>query len=366
MRRRTTAFWKQLGALCLGILLAVVLLEGGLRVRQWWKYGTFATTQSTLSLDPISGLMVPMASTTIGALEINALGFRSPELVVPKPPGTVRVAFLGASTTFCAEVSHNAATWPHLVWQTLQTTWPQVPFDYINAGVPGYRVAQSIRNLDLRVKPLQPDVLVIYHATNDLSADTRQLAQQQGVWVGKPEDPSFLARWSITWFLLEKNLQIMARQKAASQETRRLVYDARALSAGFRQHLQDLLDAAKQVAPVVAIATFSHKFRRAQSLQEQLQAANTSLYYMPYMSLEGLMQGFEAYNAAIREAAQATGAILIDGESTIPGDARHFHDSVHFTNAGAIVMAQRVSQALLQSEVVQRWAGAGRGGPRRQ
>jgi hypothetical protein len=69
--------------------------------------------------------------------------------VVPKPAGTVRIAFLGGSTTFCAEGSSNQATWPHLVWQALQTAHPNVRFDYLNASAPGYATAALLRNLGL-------------------------------------------------------------------------------------------------------------------------------------------------------------------------------------------------------------------------
>ena len=40
------------------------------------------------------------------------------------------------------------------------------------------------------------------------------------------------------------------------------------------------------------------------------------------------------------------GAYLIDGEDEIPGDAAHFADSVHFTDAGCRAMAQRVAGRL--------------------
>lgn len=39
-----------------------------------------------------------------------------------------------------------------------------------------------------------------------------------------------------------------------------------------------------------------------------------------------------------------------DGEYCIPGDDIHFHDSVHFTDAGSMLMARRVMTALQQSE----------------
>jgi lysophospholipase L1-like esterase len=351
-------FWKRFFAVSLGLIIALLLVEGIARIRQRIKYGTVENTVSNLKFDPVSGLFLPIAGTTTGAIRINALGFRSPELDVPKPAGRIRLAFLGASTTFCAEVSSNEATWPHLVWKTLQDTWPNLQFDYVNAAIPGCVVLDSLRNLEYRVKPLQPDIIVIYEAVNDLASDTRRLAQQQGLWAEKPEDPSFLARWSLVWFLIEKNWQIVMRQKAADKGAGRLVFDPQTLSSGFHTRLRALVEASEQVAPVVAVATFAHKFRREQSHEEQLRAANISLYYMPSMTIEGLLKGFEEYNRVIREVAQETGAILIEGEHTIPGDDLHFNDSIHFKDAGAILMAQRVTKTLMQSELLKKLIGS--------
>jgi lysophospholipase L1-like esterase len=69
---------------------------------------------------------------------------------------------------------------------------------------------------------------------------------------------------------------------------------------------------------------------------------------MPYMSVDGLLEGFEEYNRVIREVATRRSAILVGGESEIPGDSVHFVDSVHFTEAGSRRMAARVSSVLAE------------------
>jgi lysophospholipase L1-like esterase len=110
-----------------------------------------------------------------------------------------------------------------------------------------------------------------------------------------------------------------------------------------------LARAAKDAAPVVAIATFAVQYRRGQSPEQQVQAATTSLYYMPYMSIEGLLQSFAAYNSVIRDVAKQEEIVLIGNEDHIPGNPAHFTDSVHFTDAGSLKMAERVTEALLAS-----------------
>lgn len=173
---------------------------------------------------------MPIANLRSGRIETNSLGFRGPELRVPKPPGTVRIAFLGASTTWCAEVSGNDKVWPHLVAQDLWQAFPNSDVDYINGGVPGYGAKFSQKNLEHRVAPLQPDIVVIYHATNDMSVELRRLAVARGVVRETGvEAPSWLSNYSLLWNLAEKNFRIWMAQRKAKAKVGRLEVDSEAL-----------------------------------------------------------------------------------------------------------------------------------------
>lgn len=353
-RQRNYALLATLATLIV-ILLLVLLAEGGIRLRQWLKHGQTGTVNSLLVEDKATGLTVPRpGSHNGGRILINSLGFRSPELDPNKPD--LRLAFLGASTTFCAEVSSNEATWPHLVTEQVRRGLPDKRVDYINAGVPGYVVATSHENWRRRVARHRPDIVVIYHATNDLAKDSRVLAQAQGL-VAQPKEAeqSWLARHSMLWFLVEKNLAIRAaKQHVATADAPRLERLPAEIADGFRQRLRALVREVQATGAQVVLPTFSYRLRREQSPQEQLKAAESALYYMPYMGIEALLKGYEAYNAAIRRVAQDTGALLIEGELNIPGDAAHFTDSVHFTDQGSAAMARRVAAALTAPEVIGR------------
>src|SRR5262249_19725924 len=104
-RALVIAIFTALTAVVLGLLA-----EGAVRVRQWVNHGTSTVLGYTFDIDPASGLRVPRADQSTKKIRINSLGFRSPELQTPKPARTVRLAFLGASTTYCAEASSNEAT----------------------------------------------------------------------------------------------------------------------------------------------------------------------------------------------------------------------------------------------------------------
>ena len=333
-------------AVSAAVLAAMLLcVEGVARIRQRIKFGTFGQVQE-FATDPKSGLLIPVPGRDTGAIAINSLGFRGPEIEQPKPAGRVRIAFCGASTTYCAEASSNAAVWPARVCAELAAKFPSTSFDYVNAGVPGYTLDQTQLALELRLEPLDPDVIVFYEATNDLTRDTRELAQRQGVYTGHADEDSWLSRVSLAWYLVEKNLVLRRRQTAATNDVGRVSFDPRELSVRFRERLTEFASLAKSSAKVVALATFAIHARRTQSEVEQLRACDTSLYYMPYMTPALLLDGFDEYNRVIREVARATATLLIETADAVPGDDAHFADSVHFKDAGCSALAARIAAGL--------------------
>ncbi len=339
-------------AICVLLLLAA---EAAVRIRSEIKHGgTFWGVDQTYEIDPATGLRIPIPNSQFGPIRINSFGFRSPEIPREKPPGRLRIAFLGASTTYCAEVSSNAMTWPALVVKALHRHWPALDLDYINAAVPGYTTQSSLRRLELQVAQFKPDMIVIYHATNDLSADAYRLAQAQGIAPhGQEENMGWLSRHSLLAYLIGKNLEVMRLQREATNTSGKIKLDMGRLDAEFRQDYEHLVVASQKAAKVVVTVTFSARLRPGDTPEERREAAATALYYMPYMTLADLLTGYAQYNQVIREVAKSYGTVLVGDEDAIPPDAHHYVDLVHFTDAGSIAMAHRVAGALTASPVVQ-------------
>lgn len=341
------------GLIVVGLLLA---LEGVVRMRQWMKYGTIGSFYS-FELHEASGLRVPAPGITEGrdhVISVNSLGFRGPELELPKPAGRVRIGFLGGSTTFCAETSGDDTTWPALVRDGLAARHPGASLDMVNAGAAAYSSKHSLLNLTHRVAPTGPDVLVIYHGTNDISQDARAQAKAAGLLTGEDDGPSWLANVSVAWDMVEKNIFRPSIAQDSGGET--LDFDLVSATAAFRARLTALVEAAQRQARTVVLVTFAHKVRHEQDAATRHAASNTSLYWLPFMTVDGWLESFDAYNQVLREVAAATGAVLVDGENDIPGDDVHFADSVHLTEAGCRLQAQRVLDALDASAALD-WLG---------
>jgi lysophospholipase L1-like esterase len=337
------------------IVLMLVSVEGAVRLRQMLKYGSATVAEEHYTVDRSINLRVAVPNYSTARISINSLGFRGPEIAVPKPPHTVRLAFLGASTTWCAEVSGNDFVWAHLVIQSLGRAFPGAQFDYVNGSLPGYTVSSLHKNLQYRIAPLKPDVIVIYEAANNLSGEMRELAEKQGIIAeAKMEQLSWPSRYSLFLNLVEKNLRVLDAQRAAQTNQGRLAVTAGTLGAEYRRELLELVLAAQKTAKLVAIATFSIHPRREQTPEQQLRALSSAIFYTPFVTPIGIIEGYERYNQIAREVAKETGAYLIEGAYDIPGDSVHFADTVHFTDAGSKAMAHRINRALVSNPTLRR------------
>ncbi len=350
-------------ALC--VLIVLFLAEGGLRVRAWLRYGTTSRTAQNAAyvFDENMKLLVPRPGAELHGSQINvtinSLGFRGDEFTREKPANTLRIACLGASTTYCPEVSNNAAAWPAQLQSLLQARYPNVQVEVINAGIQGLSIEASLKNLRYRVLPLDPNLVIYYEAHNDLVADTRQLAMARGLiddGAGRQSALSqYLSQKSMLYYLVYRNVAILSgKEGSANGRLNDLPPD---LPKKFVAHLQEMhgLLAAKGI-PLV-LSRFLLRFRRSQPRDEQLENATIAFTYMPWMSLDSMLDGFDLYNDATEQFARTHSIPYVNDDESVPGDAVHYVDHVHFSDAGCRAMAERFAQFLTENGILDSAAG---------
>jgi hypothetical protein len=75
-----------------------------------------------------------------------------------------------------------------------------------------------------------------------------------------------------------------------------------------------------------------------------------AFYYMPWMSIDGMLDAMDRYNAAIVEYGRTHDVAVVDDRETIPPDAEHFSDCMHLIDKGAEEMARRFVRFLHASQ----------------
>jgi lysophospholipase L1-like esterase len=354
--------WRHRLSVQAALALISLLLLGGLaelivRIRAQIRYGSgFFGIEQLYRESAELGIRELVPSTTAGHIHINSLGFRGPEIATPKADGTTRIAFLGGSTTLCAEVSGDADAWPAVTVERLRRQLTKRDFDYINGGVPGYTTRDSRRAFDARVARHAPDIAVIYHATNDLSRNSLSAAARQRVDTAYLHDRgmTWVGHYSLLWYLVEKNLRIRSTQRTSAGETNEFVADVPDLARQFEADLRALVAGVQVAGPRVVLVTIATRLRRDQSPAEQRIAAASALYYVPFMTPADLVESYTAYNDVIRRVAGELGLLLVEAELAIPADALHFADTVHFTDRGSHRLGELVADALLADPALPR------------
>jgi len=330
--------------------------EAAIRVRAWMRYGNASTSlrDPMMVYDADADLFLPRPGYEIkGArigIKINSLGFRGDEFSLQKPPNTIRIVCLGASTTFSAEVSTNDAAWPHQLQEKLRAAYPGRNIEVINAAVGGYTTTENLRNLKHRVLPLNPDLVIYYEANNEIVKDTKVIALQEGIISVNREPPvvAVLSRYSLMADLVFKNIAILTRSR--DESTRKLDSVPADLPTHFVSALDEMrVELAKRNVPLV-LSTFIVKYRRNQDRATQIANADVAFYYMPWMSIDGMLDAMDRYNSAIIAYGASHDVETVDDREAIPPDGEHFSDCMHLLDKGAERMADRFLRFLQSSE----------------
>lgn len=386
-----SASFRRKGLLALSaVVLALAALEAAARLYLRYlappdRFLTYASIAQLDSRPDVRPRLMPhpyLGFTTTpgysrGRNRHNALGFRGPELVVPKPRTSLRIACLGGSTTYGIGVEDWQLTYPALLEDSLRA-WGVREVEAVNAGVPSYSSYESLINLEFRVAELQPDVLFFYEAVNDvpprlvwppsayLGDNSGYVAAQWSV-----EKSSFLERSTLARVLMIKLGLILPQttlQRALGPPPATSYLYSFAVqhqrgtypSGPFRSvSARTMLDSnpprywERNLRFLVAIA-------RARGMRPVLAtfAYTTAFPADPFIGSPEYRDAIAEHNAVTRRLATELHVPLVDLAKTMPDERRYFTDGVHFTAEGNGVMAHLIGTALLEHHVVPRGTGA--------
>ena len=282
--------------------------------------------------------------------QVNSLGFRGEEVLREKPEGTYRIVCIGGSTTWGWDSYSDDKTWPAILQRTLKSSGG-LPGDakrveVINAGVPGYTLMESFVNLKMRVLPLEPDLVIVYHAANDARVIARgdvlpDYTHMRRVW-SEPAPPTFLAR-------LSNQSQLLGLILGAESEQGDLDHILHV--PGFENlPIREAADVDEGLAIIGTTLREMNALTRAHNTQLALCTFAWSRDPHPKPNMQDWMDHqvalMERVNEVIRSVAQSEGALLIDVNANGPKTREEFTDIIHLTDAGRRKVAKTIANAL--------------------
>lgn len=298
---------------------------------------------------------LPNATTPIG-LVTNDYGWRGPPVPFQRSPRTIRIVFVGASTT--AEIHSYGSSGPEFIGHWLNE-WARarkldVRFEVMNAGresVGSNDIAQIVQQ---EVAPLRPDLVVYYEGGNqfnmksvvkDVPTGTPQPGGLFERWMRDLSDHSALAR------RIESFMTIKEWPKPPYEVTWPPGLDEQNPDLGYKDLpvnlnaiMGDLDKIRAALAPVggeLAIASFHWLAKDGLELNAGrhkpiLEGLNVGQWPYRYRDLERLTD-FE--NRVFRKYAAAHGLPFIDVAGQMPFDPELFSDAFHKTPEGVRLKA---------------------------
>ena len=352
---------KDLLAFLVGLLIAILILEIGLRIYNPFpvrmKNGTlFLPVNRTFTFHNrhIPGL------DTIITVKNNQLGFRGPELPTDLSNHLSLIA-IGGSTTECRFISEGED------WVTLLSTRLNqklnLPCWINNAGLAGNSTFGHRILMEQHISKIQPDYALFLVGINevlraddfndDLAIQTNRAFSAQD-WLKKNSDIALIIN-NIRRSIKAYTIELGHGRKAMELEKRdHHIIDYHEISVAFRNHknfllsyqkrLKSLLNETKhyQISPIVMTQPLLYGSEIDTQTGIDLASVSSRFKYgYRYWQI------LEQYNEITRNVCQELAVPLIDLACLMPKNSAYFYDSMHFTKAGAIKISEIVETELL-------------------
>jgi lysophospholipase L1-like esterase len=300
--------------------------------------------------------------------KINSLGFRGDDVTQGKPPGRRRIVCLGQSESF-GLFERQGGEWPARLARLLRSTHPDV--EVINASVVGTGRNSRQAYFEKYVFPLEPDVVILYMnvladartreralTPNTASPAAQTFPQSRLLPKLKPRllamIPETAANTGRTW-RLDRRIRQLEQDTLHGRPPRDALPDENIVS--FERYVRRLVHflRAKDVTPI--LATYPTLVNETNAARYHIQIARERTYYIEF-SEQGLFATARTLNGVLRRVASDLSVPLVDADSSMPKTTEFFGDQVHYTDAGAEFVAERVL------EVLQETGFLGASGPR--
>lgn len=295
----------------------------------------------------------------------NSLGFRGPE-----PPRNfadwLTIVTVGGSTTECYELAEDK-TWPHVLEKKLQ---PEFKHPWVNnAGFCGYSTFGNIILVKDFIAKLNPKVLIFLVGINDLGVgeareyDTRlktlnfrSLERMLASLANYSELAA--AALNIYRYYFPKSVMAVAAREMGEIDLKS--YSTLEITPEQRQ-------AIKQLHREKYLPLFGERIRELIALSrghgmEPVFLTQPVLYgpgvdeltgiNLAALRVSGDMNGdvgwevLELYNDVVRQRGREAGVLVIDLAREMPKNSAYYYDLMHYTNAGAELVADIVAAQL--------------------
>ena len=257
-------------------------------------------------------------------VRINRLGFRGPEISADKGD-RFRIVALGESTTFGVTVEPGDRPWPEVLEDRIRREFTcNAPVEVINAGVPGWTLANQRSRLEADILPLRPDLILSYHGYNGFPWFFGNLPGLP--FLPPPEVP---ARPSRLLERAEKGWRLRLLRERYARELDPSVLDTDVLATTYAQEYRSLIRMAESSGSLLALASFN------MAVNESSPEEVVDFYAQSFPEVRSAIIANQLHTRLLRQLPKPPGVHFIDTSPGLDGEYRElFVDLIHFTQPG--------------------------------
>lgn len=353
--------------------LLLVTIGGAAACRWIWRCGTIVPTRAFAARvgAALVGVLIvlPWAYVFAHRRSLNATVFQpldrrahaffqvdeAPPLPAVSDPAVRRVLCLGGSTTYGEKLQRTEA-YPAVLEQLLDRSTPGVRWQVHNAGVGWHTSMHSLLRYVSAFARWRPDVVIVMHAFNDVY-QTSEGRFTSGAFrddyghffgaLGLRVNPRDGFDQTVHELLLQNPLaRTWYSDLRAADAAPRPVDLLRALPS-FRRNMSELVRRARDDGALVVLVAEPFSYRDGMSAEELSHLFYRNYYddYAEVPTLAAQTDAMRAFDAAVADVARQQGAVFVDAEAALPKSGKFFIDDVHFTAAGARVVAETIFRA---------------------
>lgn len=270
---------------------------------------------------------------------INNCGFRDRDIILPKPAGVYRILCIGASTT--EEGITNNHTYPARMEVLINRHFSSSVVDVVNCGISGMNSMKHwMRFPDYLA--LEPDMLVIYNATNDIC---HQLLPRLVAEATEKQRLLRHSRFIVEYF----NECLLPPDADISSFIRELIMP----------YLRHIIHEAHERGIKTTVCSFAAPRRPLLSWQEYAYFNYLTLrdWGGSYVTFDSYLRILDIYNGELKKLCDDEGSLYIPVAENLQGGASLFGDICHLREKGIMLKSQIVADTLIpqiETEIVDR------------
>lgn len=356
-RARARAFLPNLLALLLGLVLALVLLEGLIRI---FEPVEFQVRGNKLQLYInrnyiIKDLGNPKLDKLI-YLNTNWLGFRG-----KNPPKDfadyLTIVAVGGSTTYC-RYNSEGKTWIDLLGIKLEKSFPK--FWINNAGLDGQSTIGHLVLMEDIIVKLKPKVVLFLVGANDQFLEESQRHDREYLRKAKSLLESSLIKSEIYYYVFNfyryskaqkmgmlhdpvdmtklVGKDVTEKQADEAMEEHRIKY-----LKPYSQRLLKLIEICKEhgIEPIF----ITQPYLLGEGIDD-VSGVNLATVVMRSYNGKVAWKILELYNDVLRQTAKEHQVAVIDLAREFPKSSRYYYDFYHYTNEGSALVADIIYKHL--------------------